>query len=73
MVAHACGRREKTHMHARMPVLTTTAPINMAEPEVNGEQGLDLAETRKVLLSNSTKRRVVELQSLNEQLAGTGR
>jgi hypothetical protein len=45
----------------------------MAEPVVNGEQAIDLEATRKVLLSNSTKRRVNELQTLHDQLAGIGR
>lgn len=45
----------------------------MAEPAVNGEQSMDLVETRKVLLSNSTKRRISELETLNSQLVGIGR
>lgn len=45
----------------------------MAESVVNGEAGMDLNETRKVLLSNSTKRRVAELQTLKDQLVGIGR
>lgn len=45
----------------------------MAESAVNGENAIDLAERRKVLLSNSSKRRVTELQTLNDQLAGIGR
>lgn len=40
---------------------------------MNGAENIDLAETRKVLLSNSTKRRVTELQTLNDQLVGIGR
>jgi hypothetical protein len=44
----------------------------MAEAVVNGEHGLDLIQTRKVLLSNSTKRRASELHDLHDRL-GEGR
>ena len=44
----------------------------MSEAVVNGEHGLDLTQTRKVLLSNSTKRRAAELHDLRERL-GEGR
>ena len=40
----------------------------MAEPVVNGEHHLDLFETRKALLSNSTKRRTSELYTLRDEL-----
>ncbi|KAK4556108.1 translational activator of GCN4 [Recurvomyces mirabilis] len=40
----------------------------MTDTEANGDHGLDLAATRKILLSNSTKRRALELQGLNERL-----
>lgn len=45
----------------------------MADDEVttNGHTGLDLAGSRKVLLSNSTKRRVSELQTLKAQVIAT--
>ena len=42
----------------------------MAEPAANGEHSLDLAGTRNVLLSNSTKRRTSELHSLRDRLIG---
>ena len=44
----------------------------MAEVVVNGEHGLDLTQTRKVLLSNSTKQRTSELQDIHDRL-GEGR
>ena len=44
----------------------------MAEAVVNGEHSLDLTETRKVLLSSSTRRRASELHDLHDKL-GEGR
>jgi hypothetical protein len=44
----------------------------MAEVVINGEHGLDLTQTRKVLLSNSTKQRASELHDLHSRL-GEGR
>jgi len=44
------------------------------EAAVNGGHApLDLAELRKTLLSNSTKRRSNELQQLREKLVSEGR
>ncbi|KAK3109717.1 translational activator of GCN4, partial [Teratosphaeriaceae sp. CCFEE 6253] len=42
----------------------------MGEPVTNGDHPLDLADTRRTLLSNSTKRRVAELQTLCDRLDG---
>ncbi|KAK4548898.1 hypothetical protein LTR36_008671 [Oleoguttula mirabilis] len=40
----------------------------MDEPVVNGAHGLDLAATRRALLSNSTKRRTAELDTVHDRL-----
>jgi len=46
----------------------------MAEPVMNGEHNaLDLALIRNVLLTNSTKRRISELDNLHQKLANPGR
>ena len=49
-----------------------TEEYAMAETVVNGEHGLDLTQTRNVLLSNSTKQRASELHDLLDRL-GEGR
>jgi hypothetical protein len=42
----------------------------MAEEMTNGEHAVDSVETKKVLLSNSTKQRTTELLSLLDRLEG---
>lgn len=40
------------------------------ETATNGDHGIDIGEVRQTLLSNSTKRRSAELNSIRDQLAG---
>jgi hypothetical protein len=49
--------------------------FNMADGEsvANGEQGIDIWEVRQTLLSNSTKRRSAEVNSIRDKLVSGGR
>lgn len=44
----------------------------MADGEINGTHGHDMASLRQTLLSNSTKRRSAELHGLRERIASGG-
>jgi hypothetical protein len=42
------------------------------EAQTNGETGLDLLQARQVLLANSAKQRVAELNDIHERLTRQG-
>lgn len=55
--------------------MSTHKHFNMADGEsvANGEQGIDIWEVRQTLLSNSTKRRSAEVNSIRDKLVSGGR
>lgn len=55
--------------------MSTHTYFSMADGEAttNGDHGIDIWEVRQTLLSNSTKRRSAELNSIRDKLVGGGR
>lgn len=61
-----------SHFHIAKRPKSTKDILEMADGEINGTAGLDLVDLRRSLLSNSTKRRSTEVNSLQERIASGG-